>query len=113
MTFPLRGEIWQVVLDPIVGSEIGKSRPAVVISNNRSNEFSSTITVLPITSKTLSVYPFEVLLEKEESSLPVDSKIKCNQVRTLDKSRLSRIIGQLSPDKIKEVEQALLIHLGI
>lgn len=113
VSFPLRGEIWLVGLDPIIGSEIGKSRPAVVISNNRNNEYSNTISVLPITSKVQDVYPFEVLLPKEELKLTTDSKIKCNQIRTLDKSRLVRKMYQLSPLKMKEIERALLIHLGI
>jgi mRNA interferase MazF len=102
-----------VVLDPVVGSEIGKLRPAVVISNDRANEYSNTISVLPITSKVHDLYPFEVFLSKEEYKLSTDSKIKCNQIRTVDKSRLLRFICQLSPSIMKEVEQALLIHLGI
>ena len=113
MSFPIRGELWMVALDPIIGSEIGKVRPAVVISNDRNNEYSNTITVLPITSKVHDVYPFEVFLSKEVYKLTTDSKIKCNQIRTLDKSRLIRTICHLSPSTMKEVEQALLIHLGI
>ena len=46
--------------DPIEGSEIGKTRPAVVISNNINNEFADTVTVLPVTSSMGKVYPFEV-----------------------------------------------------
>jgi mRNA interferase MazF len=102
-----------VALDPVVGSEIGKLRPAVVISNDRANEYSNTISVLPITSKVHDLYPFEVFLSKNEYKLTTDSKIKCNQIRTVDKSRLLRTICQLSPSIMKEVEQALLIHLGI
>lgn len=113
MSFPLRGEIWFVTLDPIVGSEIGKTRPALVISNDRNNEYSNTITVLPITSKTLKIYPFEVLLLKEEGLLPNDSKIKCNQIRTIDKIRLIKSSGNVTENILKETEKALLIHLGI
>jgi mRNA interferase MazF len=102
-----------VALDPVVGSEIGKLRPAVVISNDRANEYSNTISVLPITSKVHDLYPFEVFLSKNEYKLTTDSKIKCNQIRTVDKSRLFRSICRLSPSIVKEVEQALLIHLGI
>ncbi|MGB4645268.1 MAG: type II toxin-antitoxin system PemK/MazF family toxin [Dictyoglomaceae bacterium] len=113
MEFPKRGEIWLVVLDPIVGSEIGKTRPALVISNNRNNEFSNTITILPITSKTQEVYPFEVFLSKEEGYLSSDSKIKCNQIRTVDKRRLIKLLGEVTDEKLKEVDKALLIHLGM
>ena len=113
MNFPKRGQICYVALDPIVGSEIGKTRPALVISNDINNEFSNTITVLPISSKTHEIYPFEVLLLKEEASLPNDSKIKCNQIRTIDKKRLIRLFEVVTDEKIVEIEKALLIHLGI
>jgi mRNA interferase MazF len=113
MGFPKRGQICYVSLDPIMGSEIGKTRPSIIISNDRNNEFSDTITVLPITSQTKEVYPFEVLLLKKDSSLPYDSKIKCNQIRTIDKARVVKLLGVVSDKKIAEIERALLIHLGI
>jgi mRNA interferase MazF len=113
MSFPLRGELWMIDLDPIIGSEIGKRRPALVISNDKSNEYSNTISVLPITSNILVVYPFEVFLSKEEYTLTTNSKIKCNQIRTVDKSRLIRKICYLKTQKMHEVEESLMIHLGI
>lgn len=111
--YPKRGEIWLVSIEPVAGHEIGKTGPALVISNNKSNEFSSTVTVIPITSSVEKVYPFEVIILKTESGLTSDSKIKCNQIRTVDKLRLLKLAGNLSPDKLKEVEKALLIHLDI
>ncbi|MFH1584127.1 MAG: type II toxin-antitoxin system PemK/MazF family toxin [Actinomycetota bacterium] len=75
MDFPKREEIWLVSLEPVIGYEIGKTRPALVISNDRNNQFSDTVTVLPITSKTDKIYPFEVFLLKEETQLPKDSKV--------------------------------------
>jgi len=113
MDFPKRGQIWFVLLDPVVGHEIGKTRPALVISNDRNNQFADTVTVLPITSKTEKIYPFEILLSKEETHLPKDSKVKCNQIRTVDKKRLVNLVGALSAERLKEIKQALLIHLGI
>ncbi len=113
MDFPERGEIYLVSMEPVIGSETGKTRPALVISNNRNNEFADTVTVLPITSKTAKVYPFEVLLHKEESGLHKDSKIKCNQIRTLDNKRLIKCLGYLTNSKLMEAEKALLIHLEI
>ena len=112
MDFPKRGQIWFVLLDPVVGHEIGKTRPALVISNDRNNQFADTVTVLPITSKTEKIYPFEILLSKEETYLPKDSKVKCNQIRTVDKKRLVNLVGALSAERLKEIKQALLIHLG-
>ncbi|MEA3369344.1 MAG: type II toxin-antitoxin system PemK/MazF family toxin [Candidatus Ratteibacteria bacterium] len=113
MNFPKRGEIWLVSLEPVVGHEIGKTRPAFVISNNRNNQFADTITVLPLTSKTEKIYPFETLLFKEESQLPKDSKVKANQIRTLDKKRLIKLLNRISKESLKKIEEALLIHLGI
>jgi len=113
MDFPKRGQIWFVSLDPVVGHEMGKKRPALVVSNDRNNLFADTITVLPITSKTEKVYPFEVFLSKEETNLPKDSKVKCNQIRNVGRKRLANFVGSLSSERLKDVEQALLIHLGI
>jgi len=113
MDFPKRGQIWFVLLDPVVGHEIGKTRPALVISNDRNNQFADTVTVLPITSKTEKIYPFEILLSKEETHLPKDSKVKCNQIRTVDKKRLVNLVGALSSERLEEIKQALLIHLSI
>lgn len=113
MDFPKRGQIWFVSLDPVVGHEIGKTRPALVISNDRNNQFADTVTVLPITSKTEKIYPFEVFLSKEETHLPKDSKVKCNQIRTVDKKRLVNLVGALPSERLEEIKQALLIHLGI
>jgi mRNA interferase MazF len=111
--YPKRGEIWLVSLEPVAGHEIGKTRPALIISNNRNNEFSSTVTLIPITSSIEKVYPFEVLIKKEESGLAYDSKIKCNQIRTVDRLRLIKLSGVLSQDKITEVENSLMMHLDI
>lgn len=113
MNFPKRGEIWLVSLDPTIGHEIRKMRPALVISNDKNNQFASTITVLPLTSKAEKVYPFETFLPMKESNLPKDSKVKTNQIRTVDKKRLIKFLSRISEEKLSEVEKALLIHLGI
>lgn len=113
MDFPKRGEIWLVTLEPVVGHEIGKTRPALVISNDRNNQFADTITVLPITSKTEKIFLFETFLSKEETGLSLDSKVKSNQVRTIDKKRLIKLLSHVSAEKIKQIEEALLIHLGV
>ena len=111
--FPSRGEIWLVSLDPAVGSETGKTRPALVVSNDRNNQFADTVTVIPITSKIDKIYPFEVFISRHESRLPQDSKLKANQIRTIDKRRLIKILANISAQKLSEVEGAILIHLGM
>jgi len=111
--FPERGEIYLVCLDPTIGSEINKTRPALIISNDINNQFSATVTVIPITSRTEKVYPFDVLFPPEISGLPKRSKAKCNQIRTIDKRRLIKSLGIISFEKLKEIEDALRIHLGM
>ena len=109
-----RGFIYLAALDPVVGHEIAKTRPVTVISNNKNNEFSGTVTVLPLTSKNLrKIYPFEVLLSKGTGNLPKDSKVKADQIRTLDKSRLVKLIGELGMTEIEAIEKALKIHLDL
>jgi mRNA interferase MazF len=108
---PKRGEIYLVSLDPTVGAEISKTRPAIVISNDINNQFSDTITVIPITSYIEKVYPFEVLLPAVENGLSKTSKAKCNQIRTIDKQRLIKSLGKLRPEIIEAVEEATKIHL--
>lgn len=111
--FPKRGEIHLVCLNPTVGSEINKTRPALIISNDINNQISDTITVIPISSNTERVFPFEVILSPETSGLSKSSKVKCNQIRTVDKKRLIKSLGEIPYEKLKEVEVALRIHLGM
>ena len=109
-----RGGIYVAVLDPVVGREISKTRPVVVVSNDKNNQFSGTVTILPITSKKLQkTYPFEVFLPKGSGNLPKDSKAKADQIRTLDKARLVKEIGKLDQQEIDEIEKAMKIHLGL
>lgn len=110
---PERGEIYLVCLDPTIGSEMNKTRPALIISNDINNQAAQTVTVIPITSSTEKIYPFETLLSSQDSGLHSNSKAKCNQIRTIDKKRLVKSIGKVSTKKIKEVEDSLLIHLGM
>ena len=109
----LKGEMYWADLSPTVGSEISKIRPVVIVSNNIGNKFSSTITIVPVTSRTEKIYPYEVLLPAGEAGIKNDSKAKGNQIRTIDKSRLKEKIGKLRSSKIREIENAILIHLGI
>lgn len=106
-----RGDIYWVRLDPIEGAEIGKIRPAVVISNNINNELADTVTIIPVTSSVGKVYPFEVLIRKNTANLAEDSKAKANQIRTVDKKRLKNLIGTLPTSILEQIEDAVKIHL--
>ena len=109
-----RGDIRLANLDPIIGKEIAKTRPVVVISNDPNNEFSGTITILPITSKKLErTYPFETFLPKGMGNLPKDSKVKTDQIRTLDKSRILALLGKLGRKEMREIENSIKIHLAL
>lgn len=97
-----------------MGREISKTRPVVVVSNDKNNEFSATVTILPLTSRNLQkIYPFEVFLPKGAGNLPKDSKVKADQIRTLDKSRLLTLIGKLEREEIIQIEKAMKIHLEL
>lgn len=108
-----RGEIYTINFDPAKGSEIKKIRPAIIVSNDLCNKYSETITVVPLSSKIDKVYPFELLLKKGEGGLPLDSKAKANQIRTIDKSRVVKLLGILPAEVIEKMETAIKIHLAI
>jgi mRNA interferase MazF len=109
-----RGGIFLADLDPVRGKEIAKTRPVVVVSNDLNSRFSDTVTVLPITSAHLEkIFPFEVLLSRGNGNLPKDSKAKADQIRTLDKTRLIKMIGRLDSGTVKDLEEAIRIHLEL
>ncbi|MGF1482146.1 MAG: type II toxin-antitoxin system PemK/MazF family toxin [Cyanophyceae cyanobacterium] len=109
-----RGEIYYAALSPTVGSETGKRRPVLIISNNINNRVASTVTVLPITSNVKRIYPFEVKLTPSQSGLPRASKVQAQQVRTIAKERINtQVVGSLDETLIKLVEAAIRLHLAI
>lgn len=109
-----RGEIWLVTFDPTIGHEIQKTRPEIILQNNIGNEHGTLTIVAPITSKHLDrIYPFEVLLPKNVSVLPKDSKILVQQLRSIDKRRAKKRIGVVTAKTIEEIDIALKITRGI
>ena len=113
-TYPRRGDVYDIEMDPVVGSEIGKRRPAVVVSNDLNNEHAATVTVAPMTSRPSErAYSFEALIPKGVAGLTSDSRVKVNQVKTVDKSRLVRFRGSLPAVHMAQVERALKIHLDL
>ncbi len=113
-SFPRYGDICDMNLDPVVGSEIGKRRPALIVSNDINNEFAMTVTVLPITSQPAARhYPFEVVVPGGMAGLTQDSRIKADQVRTLDKRRIAGFRGQLPEAYLHQVQRALRVHLNM
>jgi mRNA interferase MazF len=114
----LRGEIRLVNLDPVVGSEADKRRPGVLVSNDRANTTAERlgrglVTVVPVTSNTAHVYPFQVLLPAAATGLRVDSKAQAEQVRTLSVERVGPSLGQVPGELMAELDAALRLHLDL
>jgi len=108
--------IYRANLDPVVGSEQGKSRPVLVISEDSVNEVLNTVNILPITSRKQGrrVYPNETVIKEDNYGLKNESIILCHQIRTLDKQRLSNYYGHIDVlDKQTEIIEALSFQLGI
>lgn len=109
-----RGDVYLAALDPVLGKEISKTRPVIVVSNDKNNAYSGTVTILPITSQNVDkTYPFEVFLPVGTANLPKDSKVKADQIRTIDKSRIIKHIGALKSSEMESIENALKLHLGM
>lgn len=106
-----RGDVFLVNLDPIIGSEVGKTRPAVVVQNDLANRSSPTVTVIPLSSNVDRVFPFQVRIPAGEGGLERESKALCEQIRTLSRDRLLQRLGALSPERLKEIRAALDRHL--
>jgi mRNA interferase MazF len=114
VTWPRRGEVYWVALDPVVGSEIAKTRPAVITSNDIGNQYADRVIVAPVSSgNTRRVYPFEVLVPAGEGGLTQDSKVLLDQIRTVDKHRLGRQLGGLSPERMQDVDEAIRRSLAV
>jgi mRNA interferase MazF len=109
-----RGEIYYGNLSPTVGSEMDKRRPVLVVSNDANNRAADTVTILPITSNVTRVYPFEVLINPEDSGLPKPSKVQAQQIRTISKQHLGGdAVGKLNPEVMQLVDAALKLHLKL
>ena len=109
-----RGDIVLVNLDPVVGSEQGKTRPSLIIQNDIGNEYSPTTIVAPITSKIFSKqFPTNVEIDLTNSPLKEKSTVLLNQIRTIDKSRIIKNYGRISSKKLKEVNEAIINSLGL
>ena len=114
MSFPRRGEIYLVSFDPTVGHEIKKTRPALVIQNNVSNQYSPITIVAAISSQFGNPpHPREVILPTGKSGLAKPSAVVLNQIRSVDRQRLVKRLGAIDTATMRKVDEALLISLGL
>jgi mRNA interferase MazF len=106
-------------LNPATGSEAAKRRPVIVVSNDAANRSAvsrghGVVTVVPVTSNTTRVYPFQVRLPADPvTGLAVESKGQAEQVRSIDVSRVTQRLGALSPTLLRQLDQALRLHLEL
>jgi len=106
-----RGDIYYADLNPVIGSEQGGVRPVLVVQNDIGNKFSPTVIVAAITSNTEKArIPTHIIVDSE--GMFKKSVVLLEQIRTIDKSRLTKKIGKLSEADMKRVEEALKISMG-
>jgi mRNA interferase MazF len=104
-----RGEVWWVEFDPSVGTEITKTRPAVIVSNDAANRNLARVVVVPLTSNTGKTYPGEAVVTIAGQG----SKAMVDQIMAADKARLKKQLGSLVKTDLLAVEDAMKVHLGL
>lgn len=104
-----RGEVWWVEFDPSIGSEIRKTRPAVIVSNDAANRNLARVIVIPLTSNISRIYPGETLVTLEGRQ----SKVMADQIMTADKARLKSRTAMLSKAEMVAVDDAIRVQLAL
>jgi mRNA interferase MazF len=113
---PERWSVWVANLDPIVGSEQGRTRPVLILSETSLNHILPVVSALPITSRKphRRIYPNEALIPAGTAGLNLESIVLCYQIRTLDQQRLAKNLGTLEDESLKiQVLNALRFQLGL
>ena len=104
-----RGEVWWVEFDPSIGSEIRKTRPAVIVSNDIANAHLARVVVVPLTSSVSKLYPGEALITLAGKK----SKAMADQIMASDKSRLKSRLGAVTVAEMEALDAAVMLHLGL
>lgn len=108
-----RGQIYYADLSPVVGSEQGGLRPILIVSNDVGNRHAPIVIAAAITSRIHKKrLPTQVLLDTS-CGLRKESMVECEQLRTLDKSRLKKCMGSLNSEQMWEVNKALAITISL
>jgi mRNA interferase MazF len=109
---PSRGEVWLVSLDPTVGHEVQKTRPAVVVSSNIYNRHNWVVVVMPLTSHDTAEYD-QVLIEPPEGGVTAASVTLPDQIRAVDRRRLVKRLGRVGRDSLHGIDRSLRIVLDL
>ena len=109
-----RGAVVKVLFDPTEGSEIRKTRPAVVVSNDVARRFDAVVQVVPLTRLPgRGLRPYESRIDSAESGLVRPSRLVTNQVLTVSRQRISSVLGRVSDDEGQALDRALRIQLAL
>jgi mRNA interferase MazF len=113
-----RGDIRIVALDPVVGTEANKQRPAIVVSNDGANLTAArlgrgVLTIVPLTTNTERIHPFQVLLEASAAGLERDCKAQAEQIRSVDIQRIGERVGSVPTPLMDDLDEALRLHLAL
>jgi mRNA interferase MazF len=108
-----RGDVLLVEFDPTIGSEIKKTRPAILVTNDVANAYARVVVVVPLTSQKLdTIFPHEVLLKNTKGFNKV-SKANVSQLRAVDRLRIKSKLGEISTKDLSYLDAALKLHLGL
>jgi mRNA interferase MazF len=108
-----RGDVLLVDFGPARANEADKVRPAVLVTNDQANEHGTNVAVVPLTSNTERVYPFQLFLRAEQTGLNKDSKAQVELLRSVSRSRLGRRVGGVPAALLAELDERLRLHLGL
>ncbi len=113
-----RGDIVWVDLEPVRGNEANKRRPAVIVSNDGANRTATrlrrgVVTIVPVTTNTSRIYPFQVLLPGDRCDLAGDSKAQAEQIRSVAAERVGDTVGHVPSDVLAELDDAIRLHLAL
>ena len=107
--YPRRGDIYWIELDPTIGTETQKTRPCIILSNNSQNKKGVRVIAAPITSKVKTVYPFEAIVNVQGR----ECKALLDQIRALDKNRITSKIDSIDSATMLRVEEALKVAVAL
>lgn len=109
-----RGEIYLVDLSSHVGSEQSGIRPALIVQNEKGNQYSPTTIICPLTTKAKPTMETHMTLTPDDCGIIQESTVLCEQIRVVDKSRLKRKVGEIvNKQKIEDMNRRLMISIGL